>query len=303
MGLAERDYCRDPSPTGFRMRSPRSIVTTLIIINVAIFLFDYLFTSNKFWLSDLLAMKLDSLTQPWNWWQLLTSGFAHSPDTIYHVGGNMLVLFFFGRDIENIYGRKEFLRLYLTMIVLASLSWALFAKFIQGAPTEVSGPFGEMLPAMCYGASGAVSGIFILFVLHYPRRQVLLFFVIPAPAWVAGALIILWDMFSLQRGTSNIAHSAHLAGFAFALAYYFGKWNLSRLIPGQGRAASLNSVWKGLKRRPKLRVHAPGNQYLQLDDDADRVLDKLHSQGEESLSPSERRILEEYSRRMRQKHS
>ena len=69
------------------------------------------------WLSDHMAVHVDTLTQPWLWWQYLTAGFAHSPLRFDHILGNMLVLFFLGRDVEEAYGPKEFLRLYLVMVV------------------------------------------------------------------------------------------------------------------------------------------------------------------------------------------
>ncbi len=56
------------------------------------------------------------------------------------------------------------------------------------------------------------------------------------------------------------------------------------------------------KRRPDLKVHRPSEYYRDLDEQADRLLEKVHREGESSLSPKERRILEDYSRRMRQKH-
>ena len=296
MGLSDREYYREQPPAGFSIGGQRSMVTTIIIINVAVYLFDVLFTNQQYWLSDMLGMKLSSLTQPWNWWQLVTAGFAHDPHTIYHVGVNMLVLFFFGREIEGVYGRREFLRLYLTMIVFSFFCWAVIAKLVQGLP-EMYPVSGEMRPLMCYGASGAVAGMFLLFALHFPRRQVLLFFVIPAPAWVAGGIAILFDMFGATHGEGNVAHWAHLAGFAFAAVYYFGRWNLSRVLP-DGLAFSRNL----LRRRPSLRVHTDDAPYPDLAEEADRILEKVHRLGEASLTPKERRTLEGYSRRIRQKH-
>ena len=66
-----------------------------------------------------MAVHVDTLTQPWLWWQYLTAGFTHSPLRFDHILGNMLVLFFLGRDVEEAYGPKEFLRLYLVMVVFA----------------------------------------------------------------------------------------------------------------------------------------------------------------------------------------
>jgi hypothetical protein len=48
-------------------------------------------------------------------------------------------------------------------------------------------------------------------------------------------------------------------------------------------------------------VHDPDAGYAELDEEADRLLEKVHREGEESLTKKERRLLEAYSRRMRQK--
>ena len=287
MGLSDREYYREEQPRGFDLSGPRTMVTNLILINVGIFLVDALLLQPNHWLSAGMGMKIGSLTEPWNWWQLLTSGFAHDPTTIMHVGGNMLLLFFLGRDVEQRYGRMEFLRIYLVMIVLSALVWALCGKFFMD--------YGPQ--HLCYGASGAVSGILVLFAMNFPRRTIFFKFFIPMSGWEFGALIIGMDVVNSFDSTSQTAHSAHLAGAAFAFAYYKGRWNLGRMLPGKLRWPT-----KAMTRKPKLRVHAPDDVYNNLDGEADRVLDKVHRYGEESLTPQERTTLEAYSRRMRQKH-
>ncbi len=109
--------------------------------------------------------------------------------------------------------------------------------------------------------------------------------------------LIGWIVGSLGGGRGNVAYTAHLAGAAFAFLYFRSHINLGRLLPARF-SFSLN--W--FKPRPQLRVHDPKDNHPQVDEQADRILDKLHRQGETSLSSKERRILEEYSRRMRQKH-
>jgi membrane associated rhomboid family serine protease len=235
-------------------------------------------------------MHIDSLGKPWMWWQMLTAGFAHDPTDFFHIGGNMLMLFFFGREIEQRYGSKEFLRIYLITIVFSSLCWALYAQWIQHAP-----PFSA-----CYGASGAVSGILILFALNFPRRQILLFFMIPIPAWIAGILWIAFDLFGATMGGNNVAHSAHLAGMLLALLYYRFNWNFGRWIPN--RFMTLGDWLRNLTPTPQLRIHDPDSRNKKLVEEADRILEKLHQKGESSLTSAERKILKNYSKRMRQKH-
>ena len=139
----------------------------------------------------------------------------------------------------------------------------------------------------------------VLFCFFFPHQKVLFMMFIPMPAWVLGIFLVgsdLWGAIVRPEG-SSIAFGVHLVGAAYAFVYYKTRWDMSRLAPGNwGGAASL------LKRKPKLRVHQPDQDTDdQLAREADEVLRKLHEQGEASLSPRERRILEDYSRRVKQR--
>jgi hypothetical protein len=153
------------------------------------------------------------------------------------------------------------------------------------------------------GASGAVTAVILLFVLHFPKRTILLMFVLPVPAWVVGLLIIGGNILMMlqSRGDMSIAFDVHLVGAAFAIAYFRFGWNLGRVFPGGER---LRGGWPKFRRRPKLRVHdpEPEQRYHKEDEEADRILDKVSREGMDRLTNKERRILESYSRRMRQKH-
>jgi hypothetical protein len=92
-----------------------------------------------------------------------------------------------------------------------------------------------------------------------------------------------------------VAHDVHLAGAALGFAYFYLQWNFGRLLPGRG-------AMQGFKRKPKLRVHDPDADYQARDTEGDALLEKVNREGLDSLTPREKKILEEYSRRMRQKH-
>lgn len=276
MSIYDRDYYRQEQP-GVSLSAPRSIVVTLIIINVAAYLANGLFTPDN-QITALMAANGATLFKPWMWWQFLTYGFAHAPG-FQHILFNMLGLWFLGRDIEYHYGRKEFLRLYIMMLVVGSLAWA-----IGEAAMGYSG-------GMVIGASGAVAGVVVLYALNFPRRTLLLFFVLPVPAWLVGVLIVVSDLFgaSGQLGDTHIAYTVHLAGAAFAFLYYQFGWNLTGLTTGRFSLSRL-------KPRPKLRVHDPETKRRDLNEEVDRILEKIHREGEGSLTKKERRTLEAASR-------
>jgi membrane associated rhomboid family serine protease len=294
VGIYDRDYYREAERPGASLHAPRTVVGAIIAVNVAVWVADYLVTlampGRGNWLSDHMAVHVDTLTQPWLWWQYLTAGFTHSPTNFQHILFNMLALFFLGRDVEEAYGPKEFLRLYLVMVVFASVVWNVANK-LSGTPASI-GP--DWVGA--YGASGAIAGVVILYALNFPRRMLLLFFVIPIPAWLFGVLMVGLDMFGASgQGASNIAYSMHLAGAAFALIYYQLGWNLTRLTADR-------VAWPTFRRKPHLRIHTPEEEpQPDLSVEVDHILEKIYREGEASLTAKERKTLETASREYQRK--
>jgi membrane associated rhomboid family serine protease len=291
MGIYDRDYYRQQRPA-FSLRMPTTMVGMIILVNVAIYIADRLTPASHDdfglvsgrWLSDTLAVHVGTLTQPWFWWQLITYGFVHSPFSFGHIFSNMLGLWFLGRDVEAAYGRKEFLRIYLALLAAGSITWVVVNK-LQGRPPD----------ELCLGASGAVAGIVVLYALNFPRRTLLLFFVLPMPAWVAGVLLVLYDMFGAAGyAQANVAYTVHLAGAAFAFLYYQQRWNLGRLVPRR-------DGWLRNWRRPKLRIHDPQPSDRDLSEQVDQILEKIHREGESSLTRKERQVLENASRQYQRK--
>ncbi len=284
MGIYDRDYVRQERP-GFHWGGDRMMVTNLVLVNVGIYFVNLLLDGK---LSEWMWLRADVFSHPSQIWRLLTYGFAHDPSDWHHIFGNMLALWFFGRDVEGIYGRREFLRIYLSLLVLCALFWVAWENVpaIGGHPN-----------AMVLGASGAVTGIVILFVIHYPRRTVLLFFVLPIPAWALGILFLANDLSGLGRrpepGEPAVAYQVHLAGAALAFAYYASGIRLGQFIPS---GWSLGSF----KFRPKLRVHDPEPRATgggDLSSQVDRILEKISQHGQDSLTDKERQTLEDASRR------
>ncbi len=287
MGLYDREYWRGDEPT-FRL-SGLMLVTQLVLINAVLYVADVLLSGRSHALSQFLMLKPENLVEPQYWWRFLTYGFVHDWNSAYHIAMNMFVLWMFGRDVEGIYGRAEFLRIYLVSIVLGGIVWAA-RNYAADTPA-----------AALLGASGGVTTIFMLYVCHFPRRTILLFFVIPVPAWLVGVLYVASDLFGARSGAGDVAFDVHLLGAAFALLYWWQGLRLTWLSPQH---------WLGgrrlFRRRPKIRVHMPDDDsesdYDQLDRQADALLEKVAREGIESLTPKERRTLEAYSRRMKQKH-
>lgn len=293
MGLYDREYYREEK-SGIRLGGDWSAVTTLIVINVAVFLVD-LFTENH-WLTKHLELQPDLFRNPLRAYQLLTYGFCHDPTNIWHLAFNMLALWVFGKDVESVYGKREFYKLYVSLIILAGLFDAVLKVNSPNAPPIV-------------GASGGIMGVAVIFACHFPRRMMLVFPIpIPIPAYLLVIGFILLDLFAVRSTSDLTAHTVHLGGAAFGFLYYRTGWSLFRLWP---RGWSMRSLRIPLGK-PKFRVHRepdedeaeqPVDDYLttgRLQKRVDELLEKISRSGEGSLSEEERQFLAEASRRYQQ---
>ncbi len=295
MGIYERDYYQGEQ-SGIQLGGPRTMVATIILINVAVYLVQILTRQGPLdvgWFTDTFKMHGDLLQRPWLFYQLLTYGFLHAPFDLWHILMNMAGLWFLGREVESLYGRREFLWLYLSAIVFAGLIWVAaenVAGLLWVAADNVDGQASP--PPGMLGASGGVVAVVLLFILNFPRRTLMLFPIpIPIPAWVVGVGILAYNLFGAAGGNqdSNVAFTAHLGGAFYAYIFFRTRWSLLRLVPGGLKAK--------LRRGPRLRVHSPQDREEKSNQQVDEILKKIQQHGQESLTRKERRILEEASRR------
>lgn len=166
------------------------LIRNLIIINVAIFLFQKLLP-----VTDLLMLWPLS-SKNFNAYQLFTYMFAHG--SFPHIFFNMLALASFGPILENYWGDRRFLIFYIATGIGAGLIYAGLNYFV--------GNGGAML-----GASGAIYGILMAFGMVFPNLEIMLLFPpIPLKAkymvFVMGAITYALD----QSG--QVAHAAHFGG-------------------------------------------------------------------------------------------
>jgi membrane associated rhomboid family serine protease len=134
-----------------------------------------------------------------------------------HLGGNMLFLWIFGNNVEDVMGRVKFLIFYL----LGGLA----ATALQ----VIVGP-NEVVPNI--GASGAIAAVLAGYLLLFPRARVLTFIFIiffftflELPAiiflgiWIAEQAVFgYFDLTQPAGGGGGVAYFAHIGGFAFGLA-------------------------------------------------------------------------------------
>jgi len=282
MGLYDRAYYQEHERSSWL--SGRSMVANLILLNVAAFVAQLLFDGPQERFTSALGLHDELLSKPWQIYQLVTYGFLHDPHDIAHILFNMFGLWLFGTDLEAIYGRAEFVRFYLVSIVISGLVWS---------GIEVMNEHNAML----IGASGGVMALMVVNVLHFPRRVYYIMGILPLPAWAMGALYALADLSgALHPGGSQVANVAHLAGMAFGLLYFQTGMNFGRFAPG-----GMPNFKRILRFKPRLKLHDPEKESSNLTAQVDVILEKISREGEGSLSRSERRTLEEASRKYQQR--
>jgi membrane associated rhomboid family serine protease len=286
MALYDRGYYHDSSNLDMRPDwNQRSAVTTLLIINVAVFVANMLFgkptPQYQGTINEWLMLYPQDAVHPWMWWRALSYAFVHNSTAITHLAFNMLSLYFMGRAVEQRYGRAEFFRIYLAAALFCGAVWLLMRLLTGGASPVL-------------GASGAVLCISMLFVFNYPQATVY-FLVFPMPAWVLGVIFVLTNL--LMQPGSNIANDVHLFGILFATLYFFLGWNFVAL----NTPVDMLRRWGRWLTRPRLKVHSGGEDTREDRDaaEADRLLAKIHESGKDSLTAREKKFLEKYSQTVR----
>jgi len=165
---------------------------------------------------------------------LITSMFLHGGWM--HLIGNMMYLWIFGNNIEDVMGHVKFIVFYAACGILAALSHA-------AIDSESSVPM--------IGASGAISGVLGAYLLLYPHARVLVlipfgFFsqMIYIPA---GIVLGLWFLLQLISGGMSagsqgggVAIFAHIGGFVagMALIPFFKHAHVRFFNPGHSHPRS-----------------------------------------------------------------
>jgi membrane associated rhomboid family serine protease len=322
MGIYDREYYRREGPSFLGSFVERGRACKWLIgINVAAFVIQLLtrqpvqdpdlpfFTS---WFTELFELNANRVLHG-EVWRLLTYAFLHDPHDPWHIFWNMALLWWFGSDVEDMYGPREFLLFYL----LAALT---------GGVCFTLAYLANVNSALCLGASGAVTAVLMLCAIHFPTRIIYIMLFLPVPIWAFVLISVGWDAYQLLNqiqfgnGQTRVAVTVHLAGAAFAYLYYKRHWRLTNIWSSMTQRSFVGSLWTYLRAwprqlfRPKLRVYreeAPqpvpvASPPADVDDEhleakLDAILEKVARSGRSSLTEGENQILmrasEVYKRR------
>jgi len=275
MGLYDRDYTQADfkSQEGhfryapqMRMSFPEltPVVKWLLIINIGVFL------------AAIAIRPLGIFIYEWfeldpHWpralqlWRLISYQFLHDPGFVWHIFFNMLGLFFLGPTLERHWGSKRFLPFYLGCGGAGALFYLLLVavKFL---------PAGPMV-----GASGSILGMLAACAILFPHFVVFIL-LFPVPIRIAAiGLTAVYLVAILTKGTNAGGDAAHLAGMAAGAAYVFSQsWRDKFKFKLQA------GNWeKQMAEQSNLQV------------EVDRILEKVHHSGIQSLNSKEKKILKE----------
>jgi rhomboid family protein len=266
-------------------------VGRLIIANaVVLLLLMTLFTSQNVFRA-LQFSPSTAFSQPWTF---VTYMFVHGG--LLHLLANMLMLYVFGTAVESRMGSRHFLLYYLFCGVGAAVFSLLLAGFMP------LGPF--------VGASGAILGVAVAFAMFWPDAE-LIVFPIPVPIKARTLVIglVALDVIGSRLWPGDgIAHIAHVGGALFGYLF-FRVQSLSRRTPAQtARAVERVVMVQSGSAEPDRRTPVtPMRPRRSVDADpvaaeVDRVLDKISEKGISSLTPAERRFLDEVAKKKKHEH-
>lgn len=270
-------------------------VLRLIIANaVVLLLLDTVFTSEDV----IRALAFDPATAITRPWTFFTYMFVHAD--LLHLLANSLGLWMLGSAVEQRLGGDKFLLYYFFCGVGAAI-FALLLSRVTVVPPFV-------------GASGAVLGLAVALAILWPDAEMVLI-PIPIPMKARTFAILLVGFNAIMalpflRGNSNIAYEAHLGGALFGYLFFrfqsLGPENstprrtVQRPVMVQPGAAEAERSRRAPVAAAPASLPSRGVDVDPVAREMDRVLDKISAEGLASLTPDERRFLDDIAKQKRQ---
>lgn len=144
------------------------------------------------------------------YYRLVTHAFIHANWS--HLVVNMMVLYFFGRNIEAYFGDyfgNKAIAFYLLLYfggILASNIWSLIKHKNNYYYNAV-------------GASGAVSAVLFATIFFQPWEPLYLFAILPIPGILFAFGYLFYSYQMSKKQNDNVAHDAHFLGAVFGFVF------------------------------------------------------------------------------------
>ncbi len=186
------------------------ITQAIMLVNVAVYCLALILGP---WFSQMLALwPLGPHFMPW---QVVTYAFLHDQASMGHLFFNMLGLWMFGSELEQVWGPRRYLQYFFACVLTAAA-----AQLLLGLLTG--------LPSPTVGASGGIYGLLLAFGMLFPNRTIMP--LIPPIPMKARTFVLVFGAIELIMGVlfvaGGVAHFAHLGGM-------LGGWLMIRYWRGQ----------------------------------------------------------------------
>lgn len=290
--LHDRDYMREQS-----YRPAWSMTKILLVVNVVCFVVQNVLEAYRiFPVNHYFALSISGLREGMIY-QVITFQFLHGG--LFHLLGNLLIIYFFGRSIEDTLGRNGMLKLYLAGGIVGGL-----VQILLGLVSPIKYGTGVV------GASAGAFALIAAFATRAPNQHItlLLFFILPvtfAAKWLlafeAGVAL-----FGIIVPGGPIAHGAHLGGMFVGIAYirWLGRsqnaimlWRPFRRPVPKRELVSAPQIKRAIKRPSTvLEEDLPPAEFISKE--VDPILDKISAHGIQSLTDREKQILEAARKKM-----
>ena len=263
MAWENRDYYRDEPPR-VRVSVPMPGPMTIGVMGACLFMFVVINVFRTTAVLDWLRLSfIDALAfkQPW---RFVTYAYVHGGGA--HLFWNLLGIYFFLVPLEQTWGWKKAFGFYTLGTVAAGATFGIMCIFY---------PFFGLV-----GASGGV--LAALGACAYLFPQMMIFIVIPIRIFAAllGVLYLL-----TIAGDRDPSNAAHLGGLVFG---FFG--------PYYGRRFFRDTMQRWEQRRERAAAAAELHDQQEID----RILQKVHDSGMNSLTRGEKKTLARATERQRQ---
>lgn len=290
-----------------------NMVSKLIIINVAVFLFVLIVgiflkgtsPGTYQWLFNNLAISAEGFTVLLKPWTIITHMFFH--EGIWHIVWNMLLLYWFGQIVGDFIGDNRILPLYIMGGIAGISLYILTAKLgWLGANTAL-------------GASGAVMAIISASAFISPNYEMRLFIIGNVTLKYIVAFLIVLDLVGISGTDNTGGHVAHLGGMMFGGLFVYLLRQGTDLADGfNAFFAMISDIFsrnkgRDVKRSPlsvshkakvikqaqgkRMKGNSVSDEALPYQEQLDRILDKIKESGYDNLSGEEKEFLFQASKR------
>ena len=255
-----------------------NIVEKIILFNITVYLLPFvlktvLFLFNIKGLSIINWFTIDAtlsdfILKPWS---ILTYGFIHG--SFSHIFWNMLMLYYFGNILKNIFGEKLILNLFLSGIVAGGLTYLISYNLF---------PVFKGVNSVMIGASAGVMSVLFFLAAYDPQYRIRIIFFDIKILYIA-LFLFFYDIIQIPLNNSG-GHIAHIGGALWGY-YYSVKYN-----NGSDLVNSILSFFKkNTNNKPSLKSKKDTKNFDQ--NKIDEILDKISDSGYDSLTKSEKEYL------------